>query len=428
MFKNKFSNYIFIISLLGVVLVLFLTSCQLEIDDSCKHKDMTETKIDPTCDKEGYVLRECPDCSFSYKSEFLAPTGHTIEVTEYAADCATEGYTHYECHCGYSYDSDFIPPLKHSFLMTVHEPTCTLNGGTDYRCQKCGFSYSADFKEPLGHKFTTTTTNPTCDTTGFTSYYCACGYEYVGDFIHYSDIFTGAYAGNDKVVARGLDVSKYNHSVNKDGTYAPLDWKKIKAAGFDFVILKIGSTPRISAVTGDQLGGLEPTFEADYKAAREAGLDVGVYFYTYATTVEATKADAELVLEWLNGRKLEYPVYYDLEDSSLMTLERKELTDLCVSFISEIQDNKYYGALYTNNNWLVSYLQSDKVTFLFDIWYARYGGVDEWNTEKYGEHMCMWQYTDSGIIPELSETQKFDFNLSYKDYPAIIKDMGYNGY
>ena len=425
----KIKNIVLLASaaLVSSLLLINLISCD-ELTASCSHKSMTTKVVEPTCESEGYTERTCMSCGLSYKSEFVPPTGHTFLANKQAPDCDDEGFTHYACACGYSFNTDIKAPLGHSFVKTEHSPTCTLHGYTDYACSVCKFSFSSDFVAPTGHDFSSTTTNPTCDTTGFTHYACGCGYEYIGDFVHYSDIFKGAYAENEEILAKGIDVSKWNHTVLDDGSYAPLDFSKVKAAGFDFVILKIGSTPRISATTGEELGGIEPTFEMDYAAAKAAGLDVGVYFYTYSPTVEATKSDAELVLQWLGGRKLEYPVYFDLEDSSLMSLSRGELTDLCVEFISEIQDAKYYGALYTNNNWLVSYLQNDKVTFLFDIWYARYAGIEEWDEEKYGDHMCMWQYTKTGIIPEISATANFDFNFAYKDYPSLMKEIGYNGY
>ena len=414
---------------LGVsfLLPLCMISCGY-FSSSCTHGSMTSNVVAPTCESEGYTEHVCADCGLSYKSEFISPTGHTLHASKHSPDCSSEGFTHYECACGYSFDTDLKSPLGHSFNKTVHSPTCTMSGYTNYVCSVCSLSFSSDFVSPSGHDFSTSTTNPTCDTTGFTHYSCGCGYEYIGDFVHYSDIFKGAYADSGEIVARGIDVSKWNHQLLSDGSYAPLDFSKVKSAGFDFVILKIGSTPRVSSATGKTLGGIEPTFEMDYAAAKAAGLDVGVYFYTYSSTPEDIKADAKLVLEWLDSRKLEYPVYLDLEDSSLMSLSREELTDLCVSFISDIQSARYYGALYTNNNWLVSYLQSDKVTFLFDIWYARYAGVEEWDEKKYGNHMCMWQYTQSGIIPEISDTTNFDFNFAYKDYPSLMKKIGYNGY
>ena len=66
---------------------------------------------------------------------------------------------------------------------------------------------------------------------------------------------------------------------------------------------------------------------------------------------------------------------------------------------------------------------------LFDIWYARYPlSTDEfvWNVEKYGQHLGMWQYTESGVIEGI-ENNLFDMNYCYRDYPSIIKKQGLNG-
>jgi GH25 family lysozyme M1 (1,4-beta-N-acetylmuramidase) len=241
-------------------------------------------------------------------------------------------------------------------------------------------------------------------------------------------VFEGAYADSTEPLAHGVDISYHNHPTDDAGSYLPLDFEAIRASGFDFVILRAGSTPR--EVDGVAKGGLDPVFEMNYQAAKAAGLDVGVYFYTYATTKEDTLRDAALLLEWLDGKELEYPVYFDMEDACFDALSRRERTDLCLAFISALQERHYFTALYTSNNWLTNYLQTDKVTFLFDIWYARYPlgtGPYVWDTEKYGDHMGMWQYTQSGIISAVSSTTRFDFNYAYKDYPAIIRGLGYNG-
>lgn len=424
--------------------------------------------VAPTCEEEGYTEYTCA-CGYTYSSDAVAPTGHTLAAkrtvaptcteqgyTEYACDCGytfvadvvpsaghelqkftvqptctAAGYTEYACICGYSYRAEVTRPLPHDMTAKVTLPTCTEQGHTDYACATCHLSYSSDWTSPKGHDFSCEIMGPTtCQNTGYSKYTCLeCGYTYIGDYLFYSDIFEGAYGASVTPLAHGLDVSKYNHEY-VNGQYQPLDFEAIRAAGFDFVILKIGSTLRTGA-DGQAKGGIEPTFEADYAAAKAAGLDVGVYFYTYSLTPEDTARDAELVMTWLSGKTLEYPVYFDIEDASFDALSRKEVTDLCVTFISTLQSKHWFGALYTNNQWLVNRLQNDKVTFLFDIWYARYPAGDgpfEWNTEKYGEQLGLWQYTQTGKIPTLSDRLTFDFNYAYKDYPSIIRGLGYNGF
>ncbi len=393
------------------------------------HAFTLRNTVAPTCTDQGYTEYIC-ECGYSFVTDARPSLGHTFQEMTVLPTCTSIGYSTYTCACGYSYRAETTQPLGHDLAVDVVFPTCTEQGYSNYTCRICQRSYMSDWTSPAGHDFACEIIGPTtCQSTGYSRYTClCCEYTYIGDYLFYSDVFEGAYGASITPLAHGIDVSKYNHEY-ADGAYQPLDFEAIKAAGFDFVILKIGSTPR-TGESGQQKGGMEPTFEADYAAAKAAGLDVGVYFYTYSKTVEETEQDAELVMTWLAGKSLEYPVYFDIEDPSFDALSRKEITDLCMTFISSLQENHWFGALYTNNYWLVNRLQNDKVTFLFDIWYARYptgDGPFEWNTELYGEQFGMWQYTQTGKIPSLSDRLTFDFSYAYKDYPSIIGALGYNG-
>ena len=135
-----------------------------------------------------------------------------------------------------------------------------------------------------------------------------------------------------------------------------------------------------------------------------------------------------MLMLWLEGKQLEYPVYLDLEDPTLEGLGKNHLSNMCTAFLCELQKNGYYTGLYTNHTWLTTILDSAKMLSLFDIWYARYPGTDipVWNEEKYGQQLGMWQYTQSGKINGIEGD--FDFNYSYRDYPAIIKKWKLNGY
>lgn len=385
--------------------------------------------VAPTCTEQGYTQYAC-DCGYTFVAETVPSYGHSYQKTTVLPTCLSEGYTEYTCACGYSWRAETTAPLSHDMSAETVASTCTQQGYTKYTCLSCHLSFTSDWTPPTGHDFSCEITGPTtCQNTGYSKYTClTCDYTYIGDYLFYSDVFEGAYGAEKAPLAQGVDISKYNHEYI-NGEYMPLDFEAIRAAGFDFVILKIGSTPRMDE-NGQMKGGLEPTFEVDYAAAKAAGLDVGVYFYTYSLTPEDTARDADLVMEWLAGKALEYPVYFDIEDPLFDELSRKDVTDLCITFISALQEKHWFGALYTNNDWLVNRLQNDKVTFLFDIWYARYPigeGPFEWNEEKYGEHLGMWQYTQTGKIPSLSDRLIFDFNYAYKDYPSIIGALGYNG-
>ncbi|MBO5416337.1 MAG: glycoside hydrolase family 25 protein [Clostridia bacterium] len=405
---------------------------------------MSESQIAPTCDKEGYILRQCEDCGAEFKSDFTPAEGHDLSSSIFSPTCNDEGYTYYSCECGYSFKSDFVAPIAHTLRSELHEPDCVNEGYTLYSCE-CGYSYKSDFTEPKGHTTVQKTTAPRCEEQGYTThsclvcdysyisdfteptghtftkkttyatsfsdghtlYSCGCGYDYTADIVLSEYIFHGAYLDNAGMRAQGIDVSKWNGTI---------DWEDIKAAGIDFVIIKVGS-----------VYGIDPSFEENYRGAKAAGLDVGCYIYSYALTVEEALAEAEMMLEWIAGKQFEYPVYFDLEDSSQKSLDSALLTDMCIAFIEKLQSNGYFCGLYTNPNWLTNILEADRLTPYFDIWLARWtlSGEPNWS-DSFGAHTGIWQYTDKGTVG--AHTCAFDMNISYKDYPRLIKDWGYNGY
>lgn len=432
--------------------------------------DYTQSIVSPDCDKPGFTQYTCRMCNHSYKANFVDAVGHDLTLETILPDCTNQGYTLYTCSiCNYSFNSSFVEPKGHSFEFCVTDPTCTEGGYTTYKCQNCDFYYVSDFTKsfghtyaqnenkiancteageityscscgdeysitqpPTGHKFEKIVTQPTVSDMGYTEFSCECGFSYKGNYRFYSEILDNAYANNDQVLACGIDISKWNHTVNSNGEYEPIDWISLKNAGVDFVILKIGSTPR-----DNDLGGLEPTFIMDYEGATAAGLDVGVYYFTYSNNVSEIKKDAELLLTWLEGKDFEYPIYLDLESSPNENYYPEEiaapiLTEMCLTFFSALQREGYYTGLYVNNEFLFNVLQTENMIDLFEIWYARYPSLEpcEWNTESfkdftYGETFGMWQHTMTGKLSPL--IGDVDFNYAYKDFPAIIKNHGFNG-
>ncbi|MBE6583708.1 MAG: hypothetical protein E7649_01820 [Ruminococcaceae bacterium] len=427
---------------------------------------LSATVTDATCSSEGYTTYKCDNCAYTFVSDYTKPLAHdyTDNIIVTAPTCTEQGYTTYKCNaCEHEYISSFTPPAGHDYTdstVTVH-PTCTEQGYTTYNCNNCEHSYASDFTQPTdhvyveqtvsaptctevgvtkyacscgeeytitveatGHDFTRTVTMPTLSDMGFTDFYCEiCKYSYTGDLRFYNDILpNGAYALGSEVKAIGIDISEHNYN----GIDA-IDFAAIKASGVDYVIIKAGSSYR----EGYTLGGIDPRFEQSYADAKAAGLDVGVYFYTYATTVEDIVYDAHLLLSILDGKQFEYPIYLDLEDDSLLALDSATLTQMCVEFFTVLQRAGYYTGLYVNNEWLTQKIQTDVALSKFEIWYARYPGASDseiiWNTELYGAHLGMWQYSDKGEFEAIPDIP-FDLNYAYKDYPAIITAGGFNGY
>ena len=97
-------------------------------------------------------------------------------------------------------------------------------------------------------------------------------------------------------------------------------------------------------------------------------------------------------------------------------------------FIETLQANRYFCGLYVNNDWLINRLDTERVTTWFDIWYARWtlSGEPVWPDSFGAKRMGIWQYSSQGKIGTHEST--FDLNVAYKDYPTLIKSLGYNGY
>lgn len=434
----------------AIFLILFTAVTFSACGEECSHANMSEVAVEPDCEKQGRTVHYCLDCDYEYSSDFVSPLGHSLKEEVVAPTCTEQGYTYKYCRCGYHFNCDYVEPLGHTLSVEELAPTCDSEGYKVADCGACGFHYTYDVTAPKGHKLKADTTFVTPrKQDGSTTYTCDCGFTYVGDYNFYSDIFRGAYTTNTKVLAKGIDVSRYQHTQEKDGKYKPLNWTAIKEQGYEFAILKAGELHEEEKVNdvGDKckidVKYPSPVYEMDYSGAKEAGLDVGVYFFSNALSVETAKKEAEYMLELLDGKSFEYPIFFDIEfkdeNDEKYNLSKEALTDICVEFISILQENGYYAALYTNNDFLKNYLQEAKITTLFDVWYSRpayneaTGTVcNEWSwQEKFGAQMNMWQFSHTGKITDSAGNiilEKVDMSYAYKDYPSLIKGLGYNGF
>lgn len=190
---------------------------------------------------------------------------------------------------------------------------------------------------------------------------------------------------------KGIDISKYQGNV---------DFKKVKDTGIQFVIARIGY--------GMYENQKDPKFEEYYKGATNNNLPIGVYLYSYALSVEDAEREADIALKWLNNRKLNLPVYYDIEDKSQQILSKKTLTDMCTAFCRKIEKAGYWAGVYANKYWLTTFLDSKELEKHFTIWVAQYN-----TTNTYKGKYDMWQYTSSGKVNGINGN--VDMNILYRD-------------
>ena len=166
---------------------------------------------------------------------------------------------------------------------------------------------------------------------------------------------------------------------------------------------------------------LDAFFTDNINGALGAGLDVGVYFYSYAQGADDARAEAQFVLDTLASYagRLTYPVAFDLEDSSQQYLGKNTLTDMIVAFAGVLQAAGYYAILYSNTSWLAMY-DAARLKDL-DVWLAQWA-VKPSYTGSFG----IWQHSNTGSVPGIAGN--VDLDIAYRDYPAIIRAAGMNGF
>ncbi len=196
------------------------------------------------------------------------------------------------------------------------------------------------------------------------------------------------YYFNDKGVKQdnvtfGIDVSKYQSG---------LDWNKIKRSGVSFVIIRIGY--RGYGAEGKLVK--DPMFEEHFTNARNAGLKVGVYFFTQAVNEAEAQEEAEGCNWALNGRMLDYPIFYDTEASTAPGgtgradgLGVEDRTKCAIAFCERVKELGYQPGVYASTTWYRKRVDYNTLRSRYTIWNAHYGvssspiGCDLWQgTEK----------------------------------------------
>lgn len=208
---------------------------------------------------------------------------------------------------------------------------------------------------------------------------------------------------------KGIDVSKHQGTI---------DWDKVKAAGIDFAIIRAG----LGKSTVD------PQFVRNITACNRLGIPCGVYWFSYAKNVAEAKQEAESCLAAVKPYRLDFPIFFDLEydtDRYLkqqgITLTKTMATAHAEAFLSTIEAAGYYAANYANPDYLSRFFDSGLLQ-KYDLWLANY--KENANTDNPPRSCGIWQHWDKGRINGISGD--VDLDVSYRDYPALIKNAGLN--
>ncbi len=206
---------------------------------------------------------------------------------------------------------------------------------------------------------------------------------------------------------RYIDVSRYQGLI---------DWAQVAAAGYKGAMLKTVSTNHKLSKRSDGLY-IDPTFETNYRNARAAGLDVGAYYYTYATSEAMAAAELALLRQAVYGKELSLPVCVDVEENKLKRLSTLDLSNLTAYALEQVERMGFYAQLYTYTGYKYE-LDMARLSSRWDVWLADYTGKTPNVTFNYSAH----QHTSKGAVPGI--TGNVDLNVTTLNYPKIIEKKG----
>lgn len=204
----------------------------------------------------------------------------------------------------------------------------------------------------------------------------------------------------------GIDVSRWQGTINFDKLTAS---KKI-----DFMIAKSGEYWE-----SKKAFQLDSQFERNYSEAKKRKIPFGTYLYSYATSVEKARTEANELVSYLKktGKTFELPIFFDIEDNTQNSLSKQDKTNICKAFGEIVQKAGYKVGIYSSKYWLMNQIDLAQIPSSYDIWVASYGtnngSVPASKYEFAGNH-DIWQYTSTGRIDGINGN--VDFNISYKKY------------
>lgn len=211
----------------------------------------------------------------------------------------------------------------------------------------------------------------------------------------------------------GIDVSKWNKEI---------DWEKVKGDGIEFAIIRCGYR---GASSGALV--LDPMYKRNIEGAIEAGIPVGVYFFTQALDEVEAVEEASMVISLIEDYDVDYPVFLDSESAGgrgrADALEAEERTKIHKAFLETIASAGYETGIYASRNWLNDELDMTEVSE-YRTWLAEYADIP-----VYDKYYHMWQYTSKGSVDGI-ET-RVDLNLCYMNIDTSINHAkgaaGYSG-
>ncbi len=211
------------------------------------------------------------------------------------------------------------------------------------------------------------------------------------------------YTENDEVISKtGIDVSYHNGEI---------DWQRVAADGIDFAILRVGYRGYES---GDI--NLDSEFHSYISGAKDAGIEVGVYFFSQALNAEEAVEEANFVMEQVKDYDLEYPIVFDWEITESETSRTNDIapytvTECAAAFCDTISDGGYIPMVYGGFNFSMFKMDMRKLGN-YDFWYAEYKHGH--NEPMYPYDFKIWQYASDGRVDGIEGD--VDLNICFDNF------------
>lgn len=207
----------------------------------------------------------------------------------------------------------------------------------------------------------------------------------------------GYYDNSEWITHKGIDVSKYQEKI---------DWEEVASDDVEYAFIRLG-------IRGYTKGEIleDENFEDNIRGALHNDIDVGVYFFTQATSIEEAEEEAQYVLDALEPYQIEYPVVIDVEavsnaNARTKDLTKEERTQYCIAFCDMIREAGYTPMIYGNMKTFMLMLDLEQLED-YDKWVAFY---DE--PMYYPYDFKIWQYTDEGKVAGIKGD--VDLNISFE--------------
>ena len=222
----------------------------------------------------------------------------------------------------------------------------------------------------------------------------------------YEDMTVDILLNEPDVFRKGIDVSWAQGD--------SIDWAQVAASGVDFAIIRAAR----GYISEEKPMAEDVCFRRNITEAQKYGIDVGVYFYSYASTVAEAREEAEFFVQTIKDYQIQYPVILDMEEQYQGDIGKKKLTNMIDAFFEVLMENGYFPMFYSYKSWIEQYLDMSTLD-KYAVWLAQVGDEVTYDGGYY-----IWQYSFTGRVNGIEGG--IDLDYSYKDWPTIFKKYHLN--